>query len=51
MQMTTRHTLQENTPRNGQPKLLVHNDVRTTMFYTHVLNRGGKGVKSTVDSR
>ena len=25
------------------------NDVRRTMIYTHVLNRGGKGVKSPVD--
>ena len=24
-------------------------DVKTTMIYTHVLNRGGKGVKSPVD--
>jgi len=23
--------------------------VKTTMIYTHVLNRGGKGVKSPVD--
>ena len=26
-----------------------HKDVRTTMIYTHVLKRGRKGVKSTVD--
>ncbi len=30
-------------------ELLGHNDVRTTMISTHVLNRGGKGVKSPVD--
>ncbi len=24
-------------------------DVETAMIYTHVLNRGGKGVKSPVD--
>jgi hypothetical protein len=27
-----------------------HKDVKTTMIYTHVLNRGGRGVKSPVDS-
>ena len=27
-----------------------HNDVKTTMTYTHVLDRGGKGVKSPADA-
>jgi len=29
--------------------LLGHKGVRTTMIYTHVLNRGGRGVRSPAD--
>lgn len=31
-------------------ELLGHSDVSTTMIYTHVLNKGGKGVKSPLDA-
>ena len=33
----------------GGPKLLDRSDVKTTMIYTHVLNRGPSGVQSPVD--
>lgn len=31
-------------------ELLGHADVRTTMIYTHVLKRGGRGVRSPIDA-
>jgi integron integrase len=31
-------------------ELLGHSDVSTTMIYTHVLNKGGKGVRSPLDA-
>jgi integron integrase len=32
-------------------ELLGHADLRTTMIYTHVINRGGLGVRSPLDER
>jgi site-specific recombinase XerD len=33
------------------PELLGHERVETTMISTHVLNRGGKAVRSPLDDR
>ena len=30
-------------------ELLAHKNLNTTMIYTHILNRGGLGIKSPVD--
>ena len=41
--------LQEGYDIRTVQELLGHNDVKTTMIYTHVLNRGGRGVRSPAD--
>ena len=44
------HLLAEGYDIRTVQQLLGHKDVRTTMIYAHMLNRGGKGVRSPIDA-
>ena len=49
LKQTSSHTFRHSYELRTIQELLGHSDVRTTEIYTHVLNKGGRGVFSPID--